>query len=268
MAKKRKSAAGTTGGPGCVQEPGASLPASRRPDHSGSQETYRVNIKSLPQDLRPRERLAQGGPGILSNAELLAIILRTGWHQENALHLAQRLLAEPRGLRFLAEASFRELASFKGVGPAKAAQVKAAIELGRRLAQAGRTERPAIHSPLDVAALLMEEMRYLDREYFRALSLNTKNQVLAIDNISVGSLNSSIVHPREVFKRAITNSAAAVILVHNHPSGDPAPSREDIEVTKRLVQAGNLLGIGVLDHIIIGDGRYLSFKEKGLLGDA
>lgn len=267
MPKKGKSKARTSGAASRVKEAGVSLPGGRQ-DNGPGEEVYRVSIKSLPQDLRPRERLAAGGPEALSNAELLAIILRTGWQQENALDLAQRLLAEPRGLRFLAEASFEELASFKGVGPAKAAQVKAAVELGRRLAQAGRVGRPVIHSPLDVAALLMEEMRYLDREHFRALSLNTKNQVLSLDNISIGSLNSSIVHPREVFKRAITNSAAAVILVHNHPSGDPAPSREDIEVTKRLVQAGKILGIAVLDHIIIGDGRYLSFKEKGLLGDA
>ncbi|MBC7347551.1 MAG: DNA repair protein RadC [Clostridia bacterium] len=218
--------------------------------------------------MRPRERLAAGGPEALSSAELLAIILRTGWREESALALAQRLLARPRGLRYLAEAGYAELAALKGMGPAKAAQVKAAVELGRRLAQAGQAARTVIRSPLDVAALFMEEMRYLDREHFRVLLLNTKNQVLAQEKVSVGSINSSIVHPREVFKRAIKESAAALILVHNHPSGDPAPSREDLEVTKRLMEAGKILGIAVLDHVIIGDGRYLSLREKGLLGDA
>lgn len=238
------------------------------PEREQEAERYWVNIKSLPAEMRPRERLAAGGPEALSSAELLAIILRTGWREESALALAQRLLARPRGLRYLAEAGYAELAALKGMGPAKAAQVKAAVELGRRLAQAGQAARTVIRSPLDVAALFMEEMRYLDREHFRVLLLNTKNQVLAQEKVSVGSINSSIVHPREVFKRAIKESAAALILVHNHPSGDPAPSREDLEVTKRLMEAGKILGIAVLDHVIIGDGRYLSLREKGLLGDA
>ena len=227
--------------------------------------SYRVSIKSLPEEARPRERLQTLGPEALSTPELLAIILRTGWKEESALDLARRLLAEPRGLRFLAEAGLQELALFKGMGPAKAAQVKAAVELGRRLSRLSPAKRPAVHSPLDVVSLVMEEMRFLDREHFRAISLNTKNQVLSVDTVSVGSLNTSVVHPREVFKRAIALSAAAVILVHNHPSGDPSPSREDLQVTRRLVEAGNLLGISVLDHVVIGDGRYVSFREKGLM---
>jgi DNA repair protein RadC len=258
MAREKDLQAGTFQAPGAVEQVAPAVP----------NEIYQINIKALPEDLRPRERLAASGPEELANFELLAIILRTGWRQENALALAQRLLAKPYGLRFLAEVSFTELAAIKGLGPAKAAQIKAAVELGRRLAQMGQARRPAIHSPADVARLLMEDMRYLDREHFRSLALNTRNQVLAVNRISVGSLNSSIVHPREVFKQAISSSAAAVILVHNHPSGDPAPSSEDIEVTGRLVQAGNILGITVLDHIIIGDGRYLSFKEKGLMEDS
>jgi DNA repair protein RadC len=226
---------------------------------------YRVGIKALPEEQRPRERMARVGPEALSDAELLAILLRTGWSRESALELAQRLLARPRGLRYLAQVSLEELAAVKGVGPAKAAQVKAAVELGRRLSRAAQAGRPQVRSPADVAALVMEDMRYLDREHFRTLSLNTKNQLVHLDTISVGSLNSSLVHPREVFKRAVMHSAAAVILVHNHPSGDPAPSAEDVEVTRRLVQAGGILGIAVLDHVIIGDGRYVSLKEEGLL---
>lgn len=204
------------------------------------------------------------GAQALSNAELLAILLRTGNPQETALEVAQRLLSQPGGLRYLAEASLEELKGQKGIGLAKAAQIKAAIELGRRLA-AFRPERPVIKGPADAAHLLMDEMRYLDREHFRTISLNTKNRVLAIDNVAVGSLNSSYVHPREVFKGPVRRSAAAVILVHNHPSGDPAPSLEDIQVTRRLVEAGKVLGIEVLDHLILGDGSFVSMKEKGLL---
>lgn len=164
----------------------------------------------------------------------------------------------------MAETSLEELKDQKGIGLAKAAQIKAAIELGRRL-RIFRPERPLIHTPADAAHLLMDEMRYLDREHFRTISLNTKNRVLAIDNVAVGSLNSSFVHPREVFKGPVRRSAAAVILVHNHPSGDPSPSLEDIQVTRRLVEAGKILGIEVLDHLILGDGSFVSMKEKGLL---
>lgn len=228
--------------------------------------SYRVGIKSLPEEVRPRERLAARGAEALSTAELLAIVLRTGWREESALDLAQRLLAEPRGLRFLAEAGIEELGSFKGMGLAKAAQIQASVELGRRLAQSGCPSRPVISGPADVASLLMEEMRYLDREQFRTISLNTKNHVLFIDRISTGSLNASIVHPREVFKPAISRSAAALVLVHNHPSGDPSPSEEDMDVTRRLIEAGRILGIAILDHIVIGDGRWLSLKEQGFPG--
>ncbi|WP_088554542.1 RadC family protein [Calderihabitans maritimus] len=226
---------------------------------------YRLTIKELPEELRPRERMLQVGPQALSNAELLAILIRTGSARETALDLAQKLLCRPNGLRYLVEASIEELSSIKGMGLAKAAQIKAAVELGRRLATSSSELRPCIRSPEDVIRLVMEEMRYLDREHFRAISLNTKNQVIAMDTVSVGSLNSSIVHPRELFKEAIRRSAAALVLVHNHPSGDPTPSQEDIDVTRRLAEAGQILGIKVLDHVIIGDGKYLSMKEKGLI---
>jgi len=220
-------------------------------------------IKEMPADLRPRERLLAAGVQALSNAELLAILLRTGTKSETAIDLACNILSRPEGLRYLAEASLEELQKQKGIGLAKAAELKAALELGRRLA-ALTLSRIIIKSPQDVANLLMDEMRYLDRENFRTVSLNTKNRVLGIDSVSVGSLNSSLVHPREVFKNPIRRSSAAIILVHNHPSGDPTPSQEDIQVTRRLVEAGRILGIEVLDHLIIGDGCFTSLKEQNL----
>jgi len=221
-------------------------------------------LKEMPQHLRPRERLLREGPGALSEAELLAILLRTGTRRETALDLAHRLLSRPEGLAFLAIAPLEELQKERGVGLAKAAQIKAALELGRRLNHFIFHQEP-IKGPQDVARLLMDQMRFLDREVFRTVSLNVKNRIIAIDTVSVGSLNSSLVHPREVFKDPIRRSAAAIILVHNHPSGDPSPSEEDVGVTRRLVEAGRILGIQVLDHIIIGDGVYFSFKEKNLL---
>jgi len=222
-------------------------------------------LKDLPEELFPRERLFQHGPERLSNAEILAILLRTGSKGENVLDLAERILAECQGLSGLARLTVHELARFHGLGKAKAAEVKAALELGRRAASTDPASRPVVNSPQDVAHLVMEEMRHLDREHFRVMSLTTKNHVLGIDQISVGSLNSSLVHPRECFKEAIRRNANAIILLHNHPSGDPSPSREDVEVTKRLMAGGDILGIQVLDHVIIGDNRYISIKERGIL---
>jgi len=227
------------------------------------QDSY--TIKDLPEEMRPRERLLAVGAQGLSSPELLAILLGTGTAGETALELAAFMLSRPGGLSYLAEASFEDLRAFRGVGFAKAAQIKAAVELGRRIALASYGEQPLIKHPQDVAALLMEEMRWLDREYFKVLSTNTKNRLLAVDTVSIGHLSGSLVHPREVFKNPIKRSAAAVILAHNHPSGDPAPSQEDIEITKRLREAGQILGIDVLDHIIIGDHRYTSLKERGVI---
>jgi DNA repair protein RadC len=223
-----------------------------------------ATIKEMPEELRPRERLLAAGPQALSNAELLAILIRTGTRMETAIDVARRVLSRPEGLQYLAQASLEELQKEKGIGLAKAAELKAALELGRRLAAFTLT-RTIIKNPWDVASLLMDEMRFLDRENFRTVSLNTKNQVLGVDSVSVGSLNSSQAHPREVFKDPIRRSAAAIILAHNHPSGDPTPSQEDIAVSRRLVEAGRILGIEVLDHLIIGDGRFTSFKERNLL---
>lgn len=226
---------------------------------------YRPTMKELPEDSRPRERLLKEGAEALSEIELLAILLGTGSREVTALELASLVMARFKSLRLLVDATVEELSEVKGVGPAKASQVKAALELARRLSQFSDLPRPVIKSPDDAAGLVMEEMRHLDREHFRALLLNTRNQVIGTDKVSVGTLNSSTVHPRELFRSAIKRSAASVILVHNHPSGDPTPSREDLDITARLGEAGKIIGIEVLDHIIIGDNRFTSFKAKGLL---
>ncbi|ADL68643.1 RadC family protein [Thermoanaerobacterium thermosaccharolyticum] len=226
-------------------------------------EESRITIKDLPEDDRPRERLIKYGPSVLSNAELMAIIIGTGNRDESAIMLSQRLLSEGNGLKYLLDTGVERLSEIKGIGLAKAAKIKAAIELGRRLALAGYSDGYIIKKPDDVISLLMDEMRYLNKEYFKVVMLNVKNKVIAVDTVSIGSLNTSIVHPREVFKAAIERSASSIIMVHNHPSGDPTPSREDIEVSDRIFKSGNLLGIKVLDHIIIGDGIGISLKEKG-----
>ncbi len=226
---------------------------------------YRTRMRDLPDELKPRERMALSGIGALSNAELLALILGTGSKHENALDMCTRILAEAKGWRGLVTLSPAELENIRGIGRAKACQIQAVFEIGRRMAAAVPETKKSVRCPQDIADLVMEEMRYLDKEHFRIIPLNIKNQVLEIVPVSIGSLNSSPVHPREVFKHAIKLSSAAIILVHNHPSGDPTPSREDLEVTKRLAEGGKLLGIEVLDHIIIGDKQYASLKEKGVL---
>ena len=222
-------------------------------------------LKDLPEDLLPRERLEQLGPEALSNREILAILLRTGTKGENVLTLAERILVETGGLTGLGKLTVQELAQIHGIGKAKSAAVKAALELGRRSASVDPMSRPVIQCPQDVAHIVMEEMRFLDREHFRVMSLSTKNHVLGISPISVGSLNSSLVHPRECFKEAIRRNSNSIILLHNHPSGDPTPSPEDIEITVRLADGGKILGIEVLDHVIIGDKRFTSLKELGKL---
>ncbi len=222
-------------------------------------------MKDLPSELMPRERLFQLGSEALSNQELLAILLRTGSKRENVLDLAERLLADYDGLSGLARLTVHDASNIYGIGSAKASTLKAALEIGKRLSVTPSLKRPSVNSPQDAARLVMEEMRYLDQEHFKAIMLNTKNHILGVSQISIGLLNSSLVHPRECFKEAIRRNANAVILVHNHPSGDPNPSREDLDVTKRMSQAGEILGIEVLDHLIIGDNRYISLKERGIL---
>jgi DNA repair protein RadC len=223
--------------------------------------TYRIT--DLDQAERPRERLAKLGPQALSTAELLAILLRVGVAGENAVQVGQRLLQSLGGLAGLQRASYEEVCSQHGVGPAKAAQIKAAIELGRRLVVEAPEERPAIHSPADAATLVQYEMSALEQEELRVILLDTRNRVIDIASVYRGSLNSSQVRVGELFKTAIRRNCAALIVVHNHPSGDPAPSPV-IAITRALVQAGKLLDVEVLDHLVIGRGRYVSLKERGL----
>jgi DNA repair protein RadC len=222
-------------------------------------------IKSIPVDDRPQEKLLKYGANNLSNSELIAVILRTGSKEDNVVKLAQRLLSQDgKGLRNIAEGTIETFKSFKGVSDVKAAQLMAVAELSKRISTL-RIEKIKISSPSDAAVVMMEEMRYYKKEYFKIILLDTKNNIKKVSEISVGSLNSSIVHPREVFSEAVVNSASSIILVHNHPSGESEPSHEDINLTNRLDECGKILGIKVLDHIIIGDGVFYSFKEEGLL---
>ncbi|KLV24515.1 hypothetical protein ABW02_17680 [Niallia circulans] len=220
-------------------------------------------IRDFPNDERPRERFVKQGPESLANHELLAILIQTGSKNESVLTLANKLLVHFDGLRLLKDASLDELKEMKGIGTAKAIQLMAAIELGRRVSNLEFTDRYCIRSPEDAAKYMMNEMRFLTQEHFVCLYLNTKNQVMHKQVVFIGSLNASIVHPREVYKEAFRRSAASIICLHNHPSGDPSPSREDIEVTKRLVECGKIIGIDLLDHIIIGENKFISLKEKG-----
>jgi DNA repair protein RadC len=222
-----------------------------------------IMIRDFPQSERPRERLITDGPESLSNQELLAIILRTGTKDESVLQLSNRLLKKFEGLRMLKDATVEEITSIKGIGLAKAVQIIASLELGRRISRLQYDDRYVIRSPEDAAKYVMEDMRFLTQEHFVSVYLNTKNQVIHKKTVFIGSLNASIVHPREVYKEALKRSAASIICIHNHPSGDPTPSREDIEVTKRLAECGKIIGIELLDHLIIGEQKYVSLKEKG-----
>jgi DNA repair protein RadC len=213
---------------------------------------------------RPRERLAKLGPEALTTAELLAVLLDRGVAGENAVQVGQHMLGLFGGVIGLQRAALEELQTVRGVGLVKATRIKASFELGRRLALAIPEERPTIHSPADAAALVQYEMSGLNQEHLRTMLLNTRNQVLDIKTLYQGSLNSSLVRVGEVFKPAIVKNAASIIAVHNHPSGSPEPSPEDISLTRALVQAGKLLDVDVIDHIIIGQGRFVSLKERGL----
>lgn len=225
--------------------------------------TNSLIIRDFPLDERPRERFIHHGPQSLSNHELIAILLRTGTKDESVLQLANRLLSHFEGLRQLKNATLEEITEIKGIGSAKAIQILAAVEIGRRIANSTFNDRYVIRSPEDGAKYVMNDMRFLPQEHFVCLYLNTKNQVIHKQAVFIGSLNASIVHPREVYREALKRSAASIIAVHNHPSGDPTPSREDIEVTKRLAECGKIIGIDLLDHLIIGDNKFVSLKEKG-----
>lgn len=224
--------------------------------------TYKIS--DLATDERPRERLQKLGPQVLSTAELLAIILRVGVRGENAIQLGQRLLIDFNGLAGIHRAPFEFLCSQRGIGEAKAAQLKAAIELGHRLRNEDPEKKRVISSPADAAELVSHEMSALEQEHLRVINLDIRNHVIEVVEVYKGSVSSSQVHIGELFKPAIRKNASGIIVVHNHPSGDPSPSPDDIAVTRAIVQAGKLLSIEVLDHIVIGQKGWVSLKEKGL----
>lgn len=228
-------------------------------------ERYTLTIKELPTDERPRERLVKYGPEALSNAELLAIILRVGTAEYSAIGMAEHMLGRFKGLKGIATAGIDDLSRIKGLGTAKAAQIMAMVELGKRLAASVGESRLTIRSPQDAADLLMPELRDEPQEHFKALYLNSKTEVMKSRTITIGCLDASLITPRELFREGISCNCASVIVAHNHPSGDPSPSKQDVDVTKRLVQAGKMIGIEVIDHIIIGDGRWVSMSERRLL---
>jgi len=224
---------------------------------------YRALIREMPTDERPRERLRSRGPDALSNAELLAILLRTGSKGENVVALATRLLSKFQGVNALGRASFAELCAEKHVGPAKAAQVIAALALGQRI-MADHPQRRSVKSPEDVYALVGADMALLEQEHLRVVLLNTRNQVTAVREVNKGNVHSAVVRVAEIFKDAVRENAPNIILVHNHPSGDPSPSPDDAALTKQVEEAGRLLGIEVLDHVVIGRSGPASLRELGL----
>ncbi|MBQ0078439.1 MAG: DNA repair protein RadC [Eubacterium sp.] len=223
-----------------------------------------MRIKELPSEERPREKMLRNGKQSLSSAELIALIIGSGPRGCSAMEVALRILAkDDRGLGYLAECTPEELMNIDGVGAAKASQLLAAVELGRRIAAAPAVSRNVITCAQDVTKLYMDTMRYYKKEYFICVLLNAKGEIIQSVTISVGDLSSSLTHPREVFVEAVRRSASSVVFIHNHPSGDPQPSSDDIVTTQRLIKVGELLCIPVVDHIIIGDGRYVSLKESG-----
>jgi DNA repair protein RadC len=221
-------------------------------------------IKEMSKEERPRERLAKLGPQSLTTAELLAILLRVGMVGESAVQVGQRLLQTFGGITGLHRASFDELSNQKGIKLAKAAQIKAAIELGRRLVRESPDEGSIVHSPADAAEMVQYEMGVLEQEELRIMLLDTRNRVTHIETVYRGSVNSSQVRIAEIFKAAIRRNATNLIVIHNHPSGDPTPSPDDVAITRAILQAGELLDVKLLDHIIVGNGRFVSLKERGL----
>lgn len=222
-------------------------------------------ITDWPESERPREKLLGRGPAALTDGELLALFIRTGTGTKTALDLARQLLANDRALIALARRTPAELMRLPGIGKAKAVELAAAFELARRIQSARDEDKPILRSPDDVARLVLPELRDLPTEVFRAVLLDAKNGLIRVAEITAGTLNASLVHPREVFKPAIDHRAAAVIVVHNHPSGNPEPSREDVEITRQLAEAGKIIGIPIHDHIIVAGEKYTSMAERGLL---
>jgi DNA repair protein RadC len=231
---------------------------------NGASNEVKYRIQDLAENERPRERLEQLGAQALTTSELIAILLRVGVPGENAVQMGQRLLHDLGGLRGIQQATFTEVCNQHGLGPAKAAQLKAAIELGRRLQIDDPEQRPRISRPQDIADLVQYEMAGLVQEQLWVLVLDTRNRVLSTERLYKGSLNSSTVRVGELFKPAIQKNGAAIVLVHNHPSGDPTPSPEDIQLTRSAIQAGKLMDIEVLDHLVIGQNRFVSLKERNL----
>ncbi len=223
------------------------------------------SVREMPAEDRPRERLARVGPEALRDAELLAILFRTGTRKEGAVALAERLVRHFGNLRKLSQASLTEIMEVHGIGQVKAIEVKAAMELGKRLATNRLPERYKVRCGADVAELLMVRFREYETEHFKCLLLNTKGEVLKTVDVSRGSLNETLASPRDVFRQAVREGAASVIAIHNHPSGDPEPSSADMALTERLKKAGEVLQVPLLDHVVLGDGRWVSMKERGLM---
>ena len=224
-----------------------------------------MTIKNMSDMERPREKLIMYGSESLSDAELIAILLRNGVADKSALQLAEEVVSyDSAGIRFLTRCVPEELAQIRGIGTAKACQIIAGIELGKRVSERLENKRLVVNNPAAVATHFMNQMKHYSKEYFKVLMLNTKIEIIAEETVAIGNLNSTVIHPREIFAKAVKNSSASIILVHNHPSGNPMPSREDINITNRLIEAGNILGIKVLDHLVIGDGVYISLKEENM----
>lgn len=224
-----------------------------------------TSVREMPEQERPRERLMQVGPEALRDAELLAVLFRTGTREEGAVALAERVIRHFGDMRKLGLASLDELQQVRGVGPVKAIEIKAALELGRRAATYARPPRSKITSSAAAADVLMSRFLACETEHFKALLLNKKHEVLKVVDVSVGSIDYTSAAPLDVFRQAVRESAPGVIVAHNHPSGDPEPSRADIDLTKRLRDAGKILGVDLLDHLIFGDKRYVSLKDRGLM---
>ena len=225
-----------------------------------------MKIRELPSAEKPREKLLRSGKESLSNTEILSVLIGSGTKNRSAMGLAADIISlHKSGIRYLAECSPEELTQVKGIGTAKACEILAAVELGKRIASIAVDEKTVIRSSADIAEMFMEKMRYYKKEHFMNLMINAKGQIIEEVEVSIGDLCSSTTHPREVFIDAVRRSAGSVVFIHNHPSGDPTPSEADILTTRRLVEVGELLGIPVLDHIVIGDGCFVSMKAKGMI---
>ena len=226
---------------------------------------FSFTVRDLPKPERPRERLQKLGPDALSSQELLALVIGRGIPKKSVMTIAQELMARFGNVRAINEATLEELSQIKGIGPAKAAQIKACFELAKRENLEADEESFDIKNPEAVFKLMSSSIKDKAKEHFKLILLNSRNKKIGLSTISIGTLTTSLVHPREVFKDAITHSAASVILAHNHPSGDPEPSEDDLKITRKLVESGKVLGIEVIDHIIIGKTNFYSFREKGLI---